>query len=90
MMLVDEELFEVLKESILNVVAYRPESNTRAVARHVRVNHQSVCTMLNENRLHHFHFQRVQASNPADYLLRLPMDGTAMCAVAGLHSSCAK
>ncbi|GFX20213.1 hypothetical protein TNCV_1437731 [Trichonephila clavipes] len=32
--------------------------------------------------------QALQALNPADYLLRLPMGGTAMCVAAGLHSSC--
>ncbi|GFY06617.1 DUF4817 domain-containing protein [Trichonephila clavipes] len=46
-----------LKESILNVVADRPESSTRAVAHHVNASHQAVCTELNENRLHLFHFQ---------------------------------
>ncbi|GFX24959.1 hypothetical protein TNCV_1278951 [Trichonephila clavipes] len=30
----------------------------------------------------------VQAVNPADYLIRLPVGGTAKCAAAGLHSSC--
>ncbi|GFX20930.1 uncharacterized protein TNCV_79851 [Trichonephila clavipes] len=33
---------------------------------------------------------RVQALNPADYLLRLPVNGTAMCAAAGLHDLCAQ
>ncbi|GFW06212.1 uncharacterized protein TNCV_36871 [Trichonephila clavipes] len=42
-------------ESILNVVAVRPQSSTRAVAHH-----------------------RVQALNPVDNLLRLPVGGTAM------------
>ncbi|GFY26183.1 hypothetical protein TNCV_354991 [Trichonephila clavipes] len=79
-----------LEESILNVVTDRPESSTRAVAHHVSVSYQTVCRMLNKNRLHLFHFQRVQALNPADYLLRLPVGGKAMCAAAGLHSSCAK
>ncbi|GFS56059.1 hypothetical protein TNCV_1650171 [Trichonephila clavipes] len=78
------------EESIENVVVVRSESSTRAVAHHVSVNPQTVCTMSNENRLHLFHFLRVQALNPADYLLRLPVDGTAMCAAAGLHSSCAE
>ncbi|GFX22373.1 uncharacterized protein TNCV_1815741 [Trichonephila clavipes] len=54
-----------LEERILNVVADRPESSTRAVAHH-----------------------RIQALNPADFLLRLSMGGTAMCTAAGLHSSC--
>ncbi|GFW75053.1 DUF4817 domain-containing protein [Trichonephila clavipes] len=43
-----------LEESILNVVADRPESSTRAVAHYVRVSHQIVCRVLNENRLHPF------------------------------------
>ncbi|PRD30561.1 UNVERIFIED_CONTAM: hypothetical protein NCL1_26092 [Trichonephila clavipes] len=44
-----------LEESILNVVAERPESSTRAFAHH-----------------------RIQALNPAGYLLRLPVGDTAM------------
>ncbi|GFV72474.1 hypothetical protein TNCV_1069061 [Trichonephila clavipes] len=67
-----------LKESILNVMAVRPESSTRAVAHHVRVNHQTFCRVLKENQLHLFHFQRVQALNPAYYLIRLPVDFTSM------------
>ncbi|GFV70483.1 hypothetical protein TNCV_2868291 [Trichonephila clavipes] len=46
--------------------------------------------MLNENPLHLLHFQRVQAFKTVDYLLQLPVDGTAMCAAVGLHSSCAE
>ncbi|GFW57895.1 uncharacterized protein TNCV_1418421 [Trichonephila clavipes] len=79
-----------LEESLLNVVTDRPELSTRAVARHVSVNHQTICRVLNENRLHIFHFQQVQALNPTDYLLQLPVVGTAMCAAVGLHSSCAE
>ncbi|GFX82241.1 hypothetical protein TNCV_33491 [Trichonephila clavipes] len=67
-----------LEESILNVVADRPESSTRAIAHHVSMSHQTICRLLNENRLHLFHFQRVQALNPAGYLLLLPIGGTAM------------
>ncbi|GFT29043.1 uncharacterized protein TNCV_3586921 [Trichonephila clavipes] len=44
-----------LVESMLNVVADRPESTTTAVTHY-----------------------RVQALNPEDYLLRLPVEGTAM------------
>ncbi|GFV17143.1 uncharacterized protein TNCV_3633061 [Trichonephila clavipes] len=67
-----------LEESILHVVADRPESSTRAVAHHVSVCHQTVCRVLNENRLHLFHFQRVQALNPKGYFLRLALGATAM------------
>ncbi|GFX95751.1 hypothetical protein TNCV_4886771 [Trichonephila clavipes] len=59
-----------LEGSILNVVADRRESITRAVAHHLSVSYQTVCRVLNENRLHFLHFQRVQALNPADYVLR--------------------
>ncbi|GFS91923.1 uncharacterized protein TNCV_1931011 [Trichonephila clavipes] len=76
-----------LEESILSVVPHRPESSTRDVAHHIS---QSVCRALNENRLHMFHFQRVQALNPVDYLLRLPVGGTVRCAAAGLYTSCAE
>ncbi|GFW06810.1 uncharacterized protein TNCV_3289101 [Trichonephila clavipes] len=69
-----------LEENILNIVADRPESSTRAVAHHLSVSHQTVCRVLNENRLHLFHFQRLQALNPTDYFLRLPVGGTSMCA----------
>ncbi|GFV11102.1 uncharacterized protein TNCV_2718461 [Trichonephila clavipes] len=65
-------------ESILNVVAVRPESSTRAVAHHISVSRQTVCRVLSENHLLFFHFQRVQALNSAGYLLRLPVGGTAM------------
>ncbi|GFW13784.1 hypothetical protein TNCV_1670001 [Trichonephila clavipes] len=78
-----------LEASILNVVADRLESSTRVVAYHVSVSHQTVCRVLNENRVHLFHFHRVQALNSADYL-RLPVGGTTLCAVPGLHSSCAE
>ncbi|GFS99485.1 hypothetical protein TNCV_4534531 [Trichonephila clavipes] len=53
-----------LDESILNIVADRPISSTRAVAHHL-----------------------VKALNPADYLLQLPVGGTAKGATAALHSS---
>ncbi|GFX44500.1 hypothetical protein TNCV_4713261 [Trichonephila clavipes] len=79
-----------LGESILNIVVDRPELSARAVAHHVSGSHQTICRLLNENRLHLFHFQRVQDLNPADYLLRLSVSGTAMCIAAGLHNSCAE
>ncbi|GFU69928.1 hypothetical protein TNCV_3348531 [Trichonephila clavipes] len=41
-----------LEESILNVVADRLQTSTRAVAHHVHVSYQTVCRVLNENRLH--------------------------------------
>ncbi|GFX99929.1 hypothetical protein TNCV_259661 [Trichonephila clavipes] len=43
MMLVDKELHAV--QSILNVVAVRPESSIKAVAHHVSVSHQTVCSV---------------------------------------------
>ncbi|GFX64925.1 hypothetical protein TNCV_450631 [Trichonephila clavipes] len=46
-----------LEESILNVVADRLESSTKATAHHLSVSHYSVCRVLNENRLHLFQFQ---------------------------------
>ncbi|GFV62324.1 uncharacterized protein TNCV_1131071 [Trichonephila clavipes] len=79
-----------LEGSILNVVVDRPELNTRHAAPRVSVSHQTVCRALNENRLRLFQCQRVQALNPADYLLRLPEDGTTACAAARFHSSWAE
>ncbi|GFY36087.1 uncharacterized protein TNCV_4844591 [Trichonephila clavipes] len=80
-----------LKESILNDVANKPElGRTSAVAHHISVSHQTICRALRENRLHLLHFRRVQPFNPAGYLLRLPVGGTSMSAIAGLHSSCAE
>ncbi|GFX36308.1 hypothetical protein TNCV_4932211 [Trichonephila clavipes] len=52
-----------LEECILNVVADRPESSTRVVVYYVSVSHQTICR--DEHRLHHFHFQRLQALNSA-------------------------
>ncbi|GFX72907.1 uncharacterized protein TNCV_1698041 [Trichonephila clavipes] len=40
----------ILEKSILNIVAVRPESSTRAVAHHVNASHPTVCRVLNENR----------------------------------------
>ncbi|GFV40448.1 hypothetical protein TNCV_4494051 [Trichonephila clavipes] len=77
-----------LEESILNVVPDSAESNARAVAHHVSVNHQTVCRVINENHLHlsaNTSFESVTLS-----FFRLPVCGTAMCAAAGLHSSCAE
>ena len=42
---------------ILNIVAERSESSTIAVAYLVSVSHQTICSVLSENRLHLFHFQ---------------------------------
>ncbi|GFW39919.1 hypothetical protein TNCV_5116021 [Trichonephila clavipes] len=89
MMLIDVAHSPIKEESTLNVVADRPESSTRAVVHHVNVSRQTVYRVLNENHLHLFHFKRVQALNPADYL-RLPAGGITMRDVAGLYSSCAE
>ncbi|GFW41276.1 uncharacterized protein TNCV_1002691 [Trichonephila clavipes] len=79
-----------LEENTLNVVVDRFESSTRAVAHHVSVSHQTIRREFDENRLHLFHFHLVPALKPADYLLRLPVGGTAMSAAAGLHNLCAE
>ncbi|GFU68746.1 hypothetical protein TNCV_4400241 [Trichonephila clavipes] len=51
-----------LEGNILRIEAVRPESNTRAVDHYESVSHEShVCRVLNENCLHLFRFQRVQA-----------------------------
>lgn len=60
-----------LEETILNIVNERPSLSTRGISRLVGVSHQTVIRILHDNRLHPFHFQRVQALNPADYQLRL-------------------
>ncbi|GFV96197.1 hypothetical protein TNCV_1871571 [Trichonephila clavipes] len=90
-----------LEGSILKIAAYRPEhwriylgagpeSSSRAVAQYISMSHQTVCRVLNGNRLHLLYFQRIQALTPADYLLRLTVGDIAMCAAAVLHSSCAE
>ncbi|GFV97182.1 DUF4817 domain-containing protein [Trichonephila clavipes] len=76
-----------LAETLLNFVDDIPESSTIAVAHQVSVSHQIVCRVLNENRLHLFHFRRVQALNPADFLLRLTVGSIAICVAVGLHNS---
>ncbi|GFT34812.1 DUF4817 domain-containing protein [Trichonephila clavipes] len=42
-----------------------------AVAHHISLSHQTVCRVLNENHLHRFHLQRVQALNRTDHPLHL-------------------
>ena len=54
----------ILKENTLNIVADRSESSTRAVAYKEGMSHQTVCRVLNENRLHKFYFKQVQDLNP--------------------------
>ncbi|GFU21306.1 hypothetical protein TNCV_1475891 [Trichonephila clavipes] len=41
-----------LEESMLNVVADRPESNARAVADHASVKHQTVCSVKRKSLTH--------------------------------------
>ncbi|GFY12725.1 hypothetical protein TNCV_2449161 [Trichonephila clavipes] len=77
-----------LEESIFNVGADRPKSNTSFFTLHESVSQQINCRMLNENRLHLFQFQIVQALNSANFILRLTMNATIIGAAAGLHSSC--
>ncbi|GFS89240.1 hypothetical protein TNCV_1259711 [Trichonephila clavipes] len=60
-----------LEKRILNVVADRPKLSARDVAHHRTVSLQTVCTVLNENRLHLFHFQRIEALNTEDYFFQL-------------------
>ena len=68
MKLIAEELYNPsLEEIILNIVADRPESSTRAVAHRVDVGHQTDCRVLNKSHLHASHFQQIQALNLADY-----------------------
>ncbi|GFV66944.1 hypothetical protein TNCV_1264301 [Trichonephila clavipes] len=52
-----------LDENILNDVAVRLESSTRVVAHYISVSPQTACRVSNENRLHLFLFQKVQALN---------------------------
>ncbi|GFS83334.1 hypothetical protein TNCV_600681 [Trichonephila clavipes] len=56
----------ILEASISSVVADRPVSNTRDDAHYVRVSHETVCTVFNENRSNLSYFQRIQALNPVD------------------------
>ncbi|GFX26724.1 hypothetical protein TNCV_1838971 [Trichonephila clavipes] len=50
-------------------VADRLESCIRAVAHRVSGSRKTICRVLNEDILDSFPFQRLQALNPADYLL---------------------
>ncbi|GFX74492.1 hypothetical protein TNCV_3213791 [Trichonephila clavipes] len=77
-----------LEENILKFAADRSESSTRAVDHHLSESHRTICGVLKQNRLLLFHFQRVQALIPVDYLLRLSVGDTGICVAAGLHSSC--
>ncbi|GFT40112.1 uncharacterized protein TNCV_2171221 [Trichonephila clavipes] len=81
-----------LEEGIWNVVPDRSESCTRAVAHHVSMGHQTVYSV-KRKLLMPFpfsastSFESDRFSSPPQLLL---LGGTAMCAAAGLHSSCAK
>lgn len=60
-----------LEEIILNFVANRPESCSRAVAHNVGLNQQIVWREVNENQFHRFFYQQEQSLNQEDYPRRL-------------------
>lgn len=60
-----------MEETILNIVDETPRTSTRAIARRVHVSQPTVWRVLNEERLHPFHIQRVQALQASDYPLRV-------------------
>ncbi|KFM62974.1 hypothetical protein X975_21073, partial [Stegodyphus mimosarum] len=60
-----------IKESILNIVHESPQTSTRATASRLQLNHSTVWRVLNENGLHPYRLQRVQALQNTDYSLRV-------------------
>ncbi|KFM77037.1 hypothetical protein X975_18776, partial [Stegodyphus mimosarum] len=60
-----------IEESILNIAHESPQTSTRAIARRLQLSHSTVWTVLNENGLHPYHLQRVQAFQETDYPLRV-------------------
>ncbi|XP_035216814.1 uncharacterized protein LOC118190234 [Stegodyphus dumicola] len=55
-----------VEERILNTVGDNPSSSSRAAGRTLGVSHAAVLR-LHEDRIHHYHLQRVQAMNLDEY-----------------------
>lgn len=60
-----------MKETILNIVDKTLLTSTRAIACRVHVSQFTVWRVLNKERLHLFHIQRVQTLQVSDYSLRV-------------------
>ncbi|KFM72950.1 hypothetical protein X975_25428, partial [Stegodyphus mimosarum] len=60
-----------IEESILNIAHESPQTSTRAIPRRLQLSHSTVWRLLNENGLHPYHLQRVQALQETDYPLRV-------------------
>lgn len=59
------------EEAVLDAVAARPSTSTRAIAHDLECSHSSVWRVLHDDGLHPFRLQRVQALLPTDYPLRV-------------------
>lgn len=60
----------MVEEAILDMVADQPSTSTRAVARQLQIS-QSTWRILNDQCLHPYHVQRVQALTQSDYPRRV-------------------
>jgi AraC-like DNA-binding protein len=58
------------EEAILNIVEEYGTRSIREIAQEVHISSRSVHRVLNENRLHAFHYTRVQHLEPEDYPAR--------------------
>jgi hypothetical protein len=58
------------EEAILNIVEEDGSRSIRQIAQEVDISSRSVHRVLNENRLHPFHYTRVQHLEPEDYPAR--------------------
>lgn len=60
-----------VEEAVLQSIEEQPSSSTRGIARQFGVSQSSVWRILNEERLHPFHLQRVQLLEAEDYPKRV-------------------
>lgn len=61
----------MVEEAILDMVADEPSTSTRAVSRGLQISQSRTWRVLNDERLHPYHVQRVQALTQSDYPRRV-------------------